>query len=440
MQPLHRLLLTLAIVAVTQDGFCQSATPATPPDPSAQTAPAPAPAPAPTPDKSPSADDTTQTAPAVVDPGPGVLSEAASSSYDRRDGLPTVNIYLPEGQASIRLRKLIRNVLFESQIEYKFVNGDISTYLRYKYYARNYTYRIGVFDSIEFPDVGSSSKTEFERVRGGLFLVGIPRNNNNRYFWLVQDDRLTFGDLTRRDNRKNNIYTKVGYQYGTQFDERLNAIVGETRGRITPVLTAFRDIGPQKTSLAAAITHSDTVATGDYKYTKLEAEALRRFDVTQTSFVFSRLHVGSFLQRNETGGEDLPATDRYSIPRYELFKLGGREALKSISDSETSQGTQEVHLTNELFVPVFRNRDYRTWLLHWNTLYGIGYLGAGSVAFEASQLGKSNHLVVDAGIGTEAALTVRDFDVYLSVIYAHSVESPDGMGGSKVRFSIRTVR
>jgi len=29
---------------------------------------------------------------------------------------------------------------------------------------------------------------------------------------LLQDDRLTFGDTTRVDNRKNNIYTKLGYQ------------------------------------------------------------------------------------------------------------------------------------------------------------------------------------------------------------------------------------
>ena len=63
---------------------------------------------------------------------------------------PSVNVYVPEGQASIRIRKLIRNVLFESQIDYRFVNGDVSTFLRYKYYAKNYTYKFGVFDTIGF--------------------------------------------------------------------------------------------------------------------------------------------------------------------------------------------------------------------------------------------------------------------------------------------------
>src|SRR5881227_3948380 len=86
-------------------------------------------------------------APAPGTPPPAVVA-------DHRDAFPNVNVYLPEGQASIRLRKLIKNVLFESQIDYKFVNGDISTFLRYKYYATNFTYRLGIFDQIDFPDLG----------------------------------------------------------------------------------------------------------------------------------------------------------------------------------------------------------------------------------------------------------------------------------------------
>jgi hypothetical protein len=390
-----------------------------------------------------------QTTPAPA--APGVLSDAASAAYERRDSLPSVNIYLPEGEASVRLRKLIRNVLFESQIDYEFVNGDISTFLRYKYYARNYTYRIGVFDSIEFPDLTSDSEKEFERVRGGLLLVGVPKDYNNRYFFLLQDDRLTFGDTDRPDNRKNNIYTKIGYQYGTQFDERMNAIVGEQRGRITPVLTAFRDIGPQRTGLAAAVTQSFEVFTGDYTYTKFEAEGLRRFDITSTSFLFSRLHVGSFLARDEIdpvppprdrdGDGDLdptPEWEKYNVPQYELFRLGGREALKSISSGDTTIGTQEVHLTNELFVPIFRNKSYKIGPLYWNTLYGIGYVGVGSVGFKTGDLSDP---VMDAGIGTESAITFGDYDVYLSVLAAHTFAGPESINrGTKVRFAIRTVR
>lgn len=406
-------------------------------------------------------------APPSVDPA--VLSDAASAAYERRESLPSVNIYLPEGQASIRLRKLIRNVLFESQIDYEFVNGDISTFLRYKYYARNYTYRIAVFDSIGFPDLTSDDAQGFERVRGGLLLIGVPKDYNNRYFFLLQDDRLTFGDVNRPDDKKNNIYAKLGYQFGTQFDERMNAIVGEQRGRITPVLTAFREIGPQRTGFAAAITKAGQVWTGDYSYTKLEMEGLHRFDLTSTSFVFSRLHVGTFLGRQELenrdtrcadfeGGATVEDTDLdgngtidpnerfrawecYSIPQSELFRLGGREALKSISGNDTAVGTSEIHLTNELFVPIFRNRDYKMRSVHWNTLYGIAYVGVGTVGFLSDQISNSKRLVVDAGLGTESALRFQDWDVYLSVIYAHSIRRPDEIDqGKGLRFSVRTVR
>src|SRR5579859_2978094 len=147
---------------------------------------------------------TTQPPPPTTNPEgqPPVLSNTAGGSYERRDTLPYFNLYIPEGQASVRLRKLIKNVLFESQIDYKFVSGDISTFLRYKYYAKDFTYKISVFDTIGFPSVGSSSTQEFQRVRGGLLLTEFPRDYNHRYFWLVQDDRLTFGDVTTVDNRK----------------------------------------------------------------------------------------------------------------------------------------------------------------------------------------------------------------------------------------------
>ena len=401
-----------------------SATSTQAPDPQPVTVPAPAPVP-----------------PAPADPQgpPPVLSRAAGSAYERHDIFPSVNIYLPEGQASIRLRKLIRNVLFESQIDYRFVNGDISTFLRYKYYARSFTYKIGVFDAINFPGFGTSG--DFERVRGGLLLFEVPHDYNNRYFGLLEDDRLTFGDITRVDNRKNNVYTKLGYQYGTEFDEHLNAIVGESRGRIVPVLTAFREIGPQHSALAMAITESAKVSTGAYQYTKLEAEALHRFDITGTSFVVTRLHVGTFPTKQTVRDASFPAFERFSIPDSELFRLGGREGLRSVSgSSDAAAGTNELHMTNEYFVPVFRNRDYSTWALHWNTLYAIGYAGAGSVGFDAPSVLKPRNFAVDGGLGAESTLTIRDFEVLLSAVFAHTFRGPADIRGNKLIFSVRTIR
>ena len=407
----------------------------------AQEAPPPQPQPVPQPAPQPPPPPPPPAPTAAPEPTPPPPATSYSAASDRRDVFPNVNVYLPEGQASIRLRKLIKNVLFESQIDYRFVNGDISTFLRYKYYARTFSYKLGIFDTIEFPDIGQGSSQDFQRVRGGLLLAEFPRDYNKRYFWLLQDDRLTFGDVTKVDNRKNNIYTKLGWQYGTEFDERLNAIVGESRGRIIPVLTAFRDIGPQKFSIAAAITESARIATGDYRYTKLETEALRRFDVTATSFFVARAHAGVFLTKSKVADADTrPPIEQYTIPAYEMFSLGGREALKSIGSQDAATGIDEFHVTNEYFVPVFRNRDYRSWGLHWNTMYGIGYVGFGQVAYTLSDAVKPRDYVVDAGLGTETSLHVRDYEVLLSVVYAHTVHGPDVLRGGKWRFSIRTVR
>ncbi len=446
------------ILATSVAANAQEAVPPPPPQPAPQTQPAPAPAePAPAPvAPAPPAPATATPAPEpqpvqvpqpalpppppapAPAPQPSVLSGAASSAYDRREALPYVNLYLPEGRASLRLRKLIKNVLFESQIDYRFVNGDISTFLRYKYYAPRYWYKIGVFDSIEFPDIGRASKQEFQRTRGGLLLFGVPLDYEHRYFWLVQDDRLTFGDSSNPDNRKNNIYTKIGWQYGTEFDERLNAIVGESRGRLIPVLTAVRDVGPQKTSIAAAITEATRAGVGDYQYTKVEAEGLRRTDITGTSFIFSRLHYGTFFGKKVIHPE-LPQIQSYSIPNYEMYALGGREALKSISAKDAAAGTNEMHFTNEYFVPVFRNRDYRTGGVHWTTMYGIGYVGTGAVGFEYKDVVKPKDYVVDAGLGTELALSFRDYDILLSTVYARTLRGPAAVKGNKVLFSIRTV-
>jgi hypothetical protein len=412
--------------------------PATPPQPSPvpepqpQTTPAPAPAPAPAPTPA-------QETPAATQPTPP-LSAIAASGYDRRDALP--NIYLADGRASIRLRKLIKNVLFESQIDYKFVTGDISTFLRYKYYAQNFTYKIGVFDSISFGAIGSH-QDEFERTRGGLLLLEFPRDYNHRYFTLLEDDRLTFGDVTRVDNRKNNIYTKLGYQYGTEFDETLNSIVGESRGRLIPVLTVFRELGPQKFSFAAAVTQGGKVSTGDYKYTKFESAAIRRWDVSSTSFVVTRAHIGTFPVKQYlcANTPTVPPVECYSIPGYEMFSLGGREALRSLSTTNSvSSGTNEFHVTNEYFVPVFRNRDYRYRAVHFNTAYAIAYTGFGNAAFAYRDIFRTRDFAVDAGLGTEMQMTVRDFEVLLSVLYAHTIRGPEARKSNKVQFTIHTVR
>ncbi|MEA2416283.1 MAG: hypothetical protein QOI58_2940, partial [Thermoanaerobaculia bacterium] len=105
-----------------------------------------------------------------------------------------------------------------------------------------------------------------------------------------------------------------------------------------------------------------------------------------------------------------------------------------------SVGTNEFHLTNEYFVPVFRNRDYRLGAVHFNTAYAIAYAGAGNAGFEYRDIARTRDFALDAGLGTEMALTIRDFEVLLSVLFAHTIKAPDARKSNKIQFSIHTVR
>lgn len=383
---------------------------------------------------------TPATEPAAVPTASPAPAPPASRPPATSDPFPNFNLYLPEGELDIRPRRMIKNVLFEAQVNYNFVDGDVSTFLRYKYYARNYTYKIGVFDTIEFDSVDSGSN-DFDRVRGALLLFEYPVNYNSRYFLLFQDDGLSFGDTSKPDNNKMNLYTKVAYQFGTPFDERMNSIVGESRGRQTPVLTAYREIGPQKLGWAMALTQA---VGGDYSYTKLETEVLKRFDLSQTTFVVSRFHLGSMLAKGDR--TDLPTdpdvvlreSDKFAVPRYELFKLGGRAAMKAVSDRV--RGTDEWHLTGEYFVPVFRNKEYKSGIFYWNNLYGIAYLGAGALGLEFGDLVSQDRFAADGGLGFEVNFNARNYELFLTAVYAQTFQAPVDLEGSEIRVSVRTSR
>ena len=279
-----------------------------------------------------------------------------------------------------------------------------------------------------------------------------PQKFNRRWYFLTEDDRFLLGDVDNPDNRKSNLFAKLGYQIGSPFDERLNSIASESSGRVPPVLTAYRELGPRKFAAAFGLTEG-IPSSGDFNYTRLEAEALKRFDVSANTFLIMRGHIGSMLQKSETGltRADFPADESafdqptwaYQIPHEEYFRLGGRDALKGVDDHR--RGTDEVHLTGEYFVPLFRNRDFKTWIIHWNNLYGTGYVGAGTLGFRGQASDqfadyKLGDLTADAGLGMESSVTVRDFTVYLTAVFATTVHSPEALRNNEFRFSVRTTR
>src|SRR5215213_4768310 len=77
--------------------------------------------------------------------------------------LPRLDVYFPEGELDLRVNRLINKVFFEGQVKYNFIEGDITAFLRYRYYGYKRTTQFTVFDSIEFDDIDEDVKNDFDR-------------------------------------------------------------------------------------------------------------------------------------------------------------------------------------------------------------------------------------------------------------------------------------
>ena len=411
----HIAAASLLVLATAARVAAQTAPPAPTPTPPAVLSEAPPAAPATTP---------TPTPPPLPEP-------------EKTGIFPDVNFYLPEGRADIRLIKPIRNSLFENQINYNFVSGDISAFLRYKYYGRRATSTFSFFDSIEFEELERFSN-DFSRTRGGLYLQRRPINYYNRLYGLFEFDRLTFSKpVDHPDANRTNVYVKFGYQFGTPSDERSNALVGEARDRILNLFTAYRDIGPNGRGLSVAATYGFDFLGGDYRYVKAEMEALQAIALPHRNRLVVRLHAGYFPYKKTVLKEFDPLIGTpFSIPRYELFRLDGRQELKGYRGSE--RGPDEAHLTAEYVLPMFVDESRRFLGMHWTSLHAVGYAGAGNVGNVGSIYTRIQDYKVDAGVGFEASISWRSYRALLGALAAKTVVN--GVGGPRLLITLRTYR
>lgn len=369
-------------------------------------------------------------------PEPQGLGAAEEASYREEPAgiVPEIEVSLPEGEFDFRLNRLVEKIFFEGQLKYDFVDGDVAAFLRYRYYGFHRTYQLSVFDAIEFEDFEDFSD-EFERVRGGLFLVRWPHDFHQRTFFAAELDDISSNKEDQfLDNGKTNTFVRLGYQVGTPDDTRSNAIVGEPRARIRRLFTPFRTIGPGDAGVTAAATWGFDSLGGDFDYVKLEAEALKRFELPGRTFLIGRLHGGTFPRKRER--EDPPDSrlvSRYLIPFDELFRLNGRDNLRGLDREQ--RGTEELHLTWELLVPWFVDRN-RTYLkADWQTWYWVVYTGYGASGFDRAVLADLSEYVADAGLGLQSSFRIRGYSLFLSALAARAFESNADV---KVRVTLKT--
>ncbi|MDH3523224.1 MAG: hypothetical protein OES32_06525 [Acidobacteriota bacterium] len=360
---------------------------------------------------------------------------AVPASPERENLLPNLDFYFPEGELDFRLHTLVKGSFYEGQLRYNFVKGDIQAFLRYRYYARKNVYQLGLFDTIEIDPIEKGSN-DFERTRGGLFLVNRPVNHDNRFFFLGEVDRTSSSkeELLFTTNRTN-TFVRLGYQLGTPDDVRLNSIVGETRAQRRNLFTAHRKIGPGGAGFSAAVTWGFEALLGDFDFVKLELAGLKRFHLGDEAFIVLRAHGGTFPRKVAVRPEeDFDSPDRYSIPRGELFRLDGRDNLKGLKGSR--RGTEELHATFELFLPWFLGANRRAFNADWDSWYWILYGGYGAIGFDRAVLGDASNYIADAGVGFETSLRLKGYTLFIAGIVARTF---DADAAFQARFDIKAL-
>ena len=429
-------LILVSLLAAAPSG-AQQTEPARPQDPAAAT-PAPLVTPAPATAQPPAS--------AVPEPSSGAGGEGEGlppKSIDERL-LPRLDLYFPEGDLDLRINRLINKTFFEGQVKYNFINGDITAFLRYRYYGFSRTTQFTVFDAIEFDRIDQNITEDFDRVRGILMLTEWPRDYNNRLYLHTELDGISTNRgekgsdfFVRRD--RTNTFVRVGYQFGTPDEGRSSAIVGETRARTQRLFSAFREFGPGETTVTAALTDGFPYGPGDFDYIKFEFEALKRFDVTQRSFLVGRLRGGTFPRVAKAPLSSLPPDpdpiDFYAVPRSEAFSIEGRENLKGVKDSDL--GTELLFTTWEYFFPWFLQSHHRFVRLDWQNWYWVLYAGYGTVGLERKIYTDFSTYIPDAGIGFEASFSLRKYTFFLSGIVAQALK---GNGGLEARLSVKSYR
>ena len=383
---------------------------------------------------------------AAAEPGAGATSPAAGAEQAEDGGAapradqvyPTLDVELPEGDLDLRASRLVGRILFQGQVRYNFVDGDITAFLRYRAYGHHRTYQVTGFDEVEFGSVERLSD-EFERVRGLLFLTEWPHDYHRRTTFLAEVDRIVSNkEELRFDNEKTNTFVRLGYQIGTPDDTRSNAIVGETRARVDRLFTPLRVIGPYGAGLTAALTYGFDFGGGDFDYLKFEAEALKRFELPYGTALVGRLHGGTFpvkKRRALPAGEEaeLPEALRHEIPQSELFRLDGRDSLRGLDDSQ--RGTEELHTTWELFVPWFVDEQRRALWVEWNRWYWVLYGGYGTAGFDPDVYTDGDAYFTDVGLGFQTSFKLRKYTLFLSGIVAQTLE---GDMDPEAKLSIKT--
>jgi len=348
--------------------------------------------------------------------------------------VPRIAVYVPEGQAEIRLSKLVRSSMYETQFLYDFVSGDIEAFLRYKYYGSRQSFTLSAFDRVSFAALESLA-LGYDRVRGLSAFVRRPVGLYGRFVTLAEVDRFNISQPDQPqqnvDDGQTNLFVKAGFQWGTEDDNLGNRISGDPNDRMRNLFTVARSFDSSGRGLSLGVTYGSPLL--DYDYLKVEGEAIQALPIGKGRLV-GRLHAG-FFPYKPVGPSAEPSTGRpYLIPATEYFSLGGRDALKGLR--EAPFGTEEMHATIEAFVPVFVARNAEFLKVSWDTLYAVVYAGTGNAGLGKKVYTRFGDWRQDAGLGFEVSFRILRYRIFAAALAAREVGGP---GSPRYLMTIRTV-
>lgn len=237
-------------------------------------------------------------------------------------------------------------------------------------------------------------------------------------------------------NNATNTFVRLGLQLGGVDDARSRAIVGDSRSYIPNIFTAVREVGPNQFGFTGAVSYG--VPAGDFNYLKVETQTLKRFDITDRTFLVGTLHEGSYLYssvRNPAASATFDPQDHFAIPISEFFDIGGPDNLKGLTTNLI--GTQELHTTWELYVPWFLDEHHRVLDADWQSWYWILYAGAGTVGFTSRNYVDFSTYVPDTGVGFESAVHIWRYQFFVSAILARALKDSNHL---EARLSVRSYR
>ena len=329
-------------------------------------------------------------------PKPGTGDVEIPPRRPRTASCPGSTSTSPKGDLDLRVNRLINKTFFEGQVKYNFINGDITAFLRYRYYGYKRTTQFTVFDAIEFDDIDEDVLRATSTACAEPCCCCSGRTaTTSRTFGLVEIDRISTNKgergsdfLVRRD--RTNTFVRLGYQVGTPGRGRgrapSRARPGPAPSGCSPPSASSGPATPRFTGRAHLRLRAGDRGLRLRQVRVRGPEAVRR--QRAGTFLVGRLHGGTFPYSATRIRDDPPPTPTRSTssPSPDPRSSGSTAARTSRGSANAGAAPRNFSPPGSIFFPGSSRRHHQFLRLDWQNWYWIFYTGLGTIGFDRDGL------------------------------------------------------